>query len=414
MLPVTRANLDKICCICLVDIQESVFNQKVYDVKEEKNLSKLLKLTAHITVLKNPLNLKYINDYCRKVCEICYLKAQYSFHFREKILASTVALKDLLENGSISEEEDVEKLQHFCRICLNRQNDTGNNNGEMNNKYLKLIKDCCGIRFSKLRETETFRIKEGTNINELVVINDEQFPKQLCRMCFKKLLNVDEFRSLATHSFEYMVSVMGDDSDVQEELLAKQDIHLFKKDILWEKGPKTQKISVQENAAKCKTAFNENSIVKDNEIETNPYPVEEIVFNFEAECTQIQETILWNNQHQDSLDSSEHSISETKEKPMNSQYQIDDFIVSFLSATDASTTTHLGKSAVDNNDDVNSAGNDDDDRDHDFFATDAEESSLTDYDDVMEDNNKTPPKQSKQVRELYLTWPDFFYPPSDF
>lgn len=409
MLPVTRANLDKICCICLVDIDESVFTKKVYDVKEEKNLSKLLKLTAHIAVLRNPLNLKYINDYCRKVCEICFLKAQYAFHFREKILASTVALKDLLENGSICKEEDLKKLHHFCRICLNRQKDTGNNNCKMNNKYLKMMKDCCGIRFSTLRETEAFRIKEGTNINELVVICDEKFPKQLCRICLKKLLNVDEFRTLATHSFEYMFSVMGDESDIPEGFLVKQDIQLFKKAIKWEKRPQAQKISIRENASKCERAFCAN--INNNEIATDLHPVEEIILNFETACTPMQESIIENSQHQETLDSSERSISETKEKPLNSQYQIDDFLMSFLSATDASAT-QLNNNVIDKDDDMNSVGNDDD-RDQDFVAADTEESSLTDYDDMAGDNNKCPPNNSKQVRELYLTWPDFFYPPSD-
>ncbi|XP_065365027.1 zinc finger protein 652-like [Calliphora vicina] len=246
MLPVTRAHLDHICCICLLDIRPAIFTQKVYDVKEEKNMSKILKVTAHITVLKNPMNQKYINDYCRKICEICFLKTQYSYFFREKIMASTAALKELLESDELN-DEDIKRLQYFCRICLNRQN-TKNNAKSLNMQHLNWLKDCSGIRYTSIIDTEKFRIKEGTNINEIAVINDTHFPQQLCQNCLKKLQNVEDFRKSATQTFEYMISVMGDASGPDDDL-ATQEIKQFRENVIWKEVPQTQPVAVNEISA---------------------------------------------------------------------------------------------------------------------------------------------------------------------
>ncbi|KNC28975.1 hypothetical protein FF38_13794 [Lucilia cuprina] len=268
MLPVARANLDHICCICLLDVRPSMFTQKVYDVKEEKNMSKILKLTAHITILKNPMNQKYINEYCRKVCEICFLKTQYSYLFREKIMASTAAVKELLE-GSELNDQDIERLQYFCRICLNRQK-TKSNAKCLNMQHLKWIKDCSGIRFTSLIEMEKFRIKEGTNINEIAEINDAEFPHQLCANCLKKLTNVEEFRKSATQSFEYMISVMGDTSGPDEDLII-QGIKQFRENIIRKEVPQAQTVTVCETSTKQDSAILKNDDDIKNEQQENFY-----------------------------------------------------------------------------------------------------------------------------------------------
>lgn len=214
MLAVTRANLDHICCVCLLDIRSSVFTQQAYDVRKDPNISKNLKLTALITVLKNPINQKYITDYCRKVCETCLVKIQYSYSLREKIIASTTTLKELLQNNNLH-EMDIEKLNFFCRICLNRQKDVK----RLEIRHMNWLKNCTGIRFTSLIDNEVLRIKEGTNINEIAIVDDKHFPQHLCRCCLKKLKNVDDFRKSATQSFEYMITVMGDTINQEEHLV---------------------------------------------------------------------------------------------------------------------------------------------------------------------------------------------------
>ncbi|KAM7349228.1 uncharacterized protein ACRADG_008248 [Cochliomyia hominivorax] len=246
MLPVTRANLDHICCICLMDIRPSVFTQNVYDVKGEKNMSKVLKLTAHITVLKNPINQRYINDYCRKICEICYLKTQYSYSFREKIIASTASVKELLESGELDDLE-VERLQYFCRICLNRQEITATT---LDQKHFQWLKNCSGIRFNSLVDMEKFRIKSGTNINEIAEIDDKYFPRHLCSNCLKKLQNVEEFRKSATQSFEYMISVMGDMNAPEFDLVTQHHIKNLKDSVIWKEelqAPTTAILQFEDN-----------------------------------------------------------------------------------------------------------------------------------------------------------------------
>lgn len=221
MLPVTRANLDHICCICLSDIRPFVFTRTVYDVKQEKNMSRMLKLSAHITILKNPMNQKYINDYCRKICEICFVKVEFTYGFRQRIISSTASLKELIESGELN-DLDIERLQYFCRICLNRQESIANDANSLKNEHLMWLKNCTGIRFTSLIDNDKFRLKEGTNINEIAVIDDKHFPRQLCKVCFKKLQNVEGFRQSATQSFEYMISLMGDVSIPEDDLLMQR------------------------------------------------------------------------------------------------------------------------------------------------------------------------------------------------
>lgn len=371
MLPVTRANLEHICCVCLLDIRPSRFTQKVYDVKEEKNISKILKLTAHITILKNPINQKYIYDYCRKICEICFVKTQYSFFFREKIVASTATLKELLESNDLN-NQDVERLQYFCRICLNRQTSKDVKNLKM--IHLNWLKNCSGIRYTSIIDTEAFRIKEGTNINEIATINDAQFPQQLCQICLKKLQNVEEFRKLATQSFEYMISIMGDASGPDDELVS-QEVKQFKKNIVWNKVPEAQSIFVKVN-----------NIKQDGAI---------------MDIDKYDETLL------------DYS-------PETLHYKTDDHcngLAPVVNTSDYLTTQKLDdfEDAMDLIDDLPNYS--DNDRDEDFtinFNDDETGDESDDYSKKRECLRKSRIKSSKQVRDLCITWPDFFYPPSDF
>lgn len=304
MLPVTRANLDHICCICLSDIRPSVFTRTVYDVKKENNMTKMLKLSAHITILKNPMNQKFINDYCRKVCEICYVKVQFTYGFRQRIIASIASLKELIESGELN-ELDIERLQHFCRICLNRQDNEMNN---LKMEHLMWLKNCSGVRFTSLADNETFRLKEGTNINEIAVVDDQHFPRQLCKVCIKKLQNVEGFRQSATQSFEYMISLMGDIS-VPEDDLVMQRLKKVKENVGINELQQPQLVFLSENPTKLETISLQT---KDNNVDENEQEDNLSSIVMEVEESNDNSTIV------DPIDNSVNTPEATKQEDDNS------------------------------------------------------------------------------------------------
>ncbi|TMW51231.1 hypothetical protein DOY81_003708 [Sarcophaga bullata] len=196
MLPITRVNLDNICCTCLVDVRPTNLSIKnVYIVNEDTNLLKVLQATAYVTVLKYPQNLKFIYNYSRKLCQKCFWKAQDSYQFLEKIVKSTARLKDLLVNDLNKTGKDVKKLRNCCRICLNRQR---GQRYEDNKKYLKWLQDFSGME------------------DEEQLYKNKHFPTQLCSICLENLHDVEIFLLLSTFSFEYIASEIDKDCESQD------------------------------------------------------------------------------------------------------------------------------------------------------------------------------------------------------
>lgn len=196
-----------ICCICMQDIRSKMYKEQSYDLSTENALLKQLKLTSHISVLKNPRNISQIKEYCRKLCKLCYNKVHFAYEIRERILTSSIVLKEIVENDEM-EQVIIDRLKWFCRMCLRRQDTT--DQVPINSEIISIIKDCTGLRYSSYRETAMFRLKEGTNITELLEIDDRKFPKQLCKFCYKRLCNMNELRIQATTAYSDMFNIIGE------------------------------------------------------------------------------------------------------------------------------------------------------------------------------------------------------------
>ena len=255
MLPITRVNLNNICCTCLIDVRRTRFaKDKVHIINKDPNLLKVLQATAYVTVLKDTKNLKFIDDYSQKLCQRCFSKAQYSYHFLEIIRKSTSRLKDLLVSDLNNTGTDVKRLKYCCRICLTRQRGENHQRNEDYKKYLKWLQDFSGI-------------EDDEHLN-----NNKQFPKQLCGICLKKIQTAEIYLLLSTFAFEYIASEI--DKECKSENVSK--------DISDNKLPQKELMIVDKSSATQK--FNKG--------------VQEDVFmiKYEEEGTQYQETVILNNE----------------------------------------------------------------------------------------------------------------------
>lgn len=206
MLPVTRANLEYICCICMVDVRPKAYQGTAYDLSTNNELFRKLKLTSHISVLQNPRNVIMLKEYCKKVCTLCRNKITFAYEVRDKILAGCIVLKETIESEELDELMSS-RLKYLCRICLCLQKTSSE--VRLTAEIVKCIKDCTGLRYSSYRESELIRLKEGTNLTEILDINDNGFPCQICKSCYRKLVNMDELRKQALAAFADMQTMCG-------------------------------------------------------------------------------------------------------------------------------------------------------------------------------------------------------------
>ena len=254
MLPITRVNLNNICCTCLMDVRRTKFTKdKVHVINKDPNLLKMLQETAYATVLKDIKNLKFTGDYSQKLCQRCFSKAKDSYHLLEKVRQSSARLKDLLLSDLDTSGTEMKKLKNCCRICLIRQRGQKYHRREKYKKYLKWLQDFGGIE------------------DEEQLTNNKPFPKQLCITCMKKIYIAEKYLLLSTFAFEYIAS------EIDKECRKSQNINKDTGD----------------------NVLPQKELIVDESLTTQNFnkDVQEEVFmiKYEEEGTQYQETVILNN-----------------------------------------------------------------------------------------------------------------------